>query len=247
MKILCTGDWHFGLKVGGYDFHDDIVKAVQCIIDAADSCSGIVIGGDVFHSNNPSPRSYAAVMELIDQLMAPAVMIVGNHDTGTETMQVMVEGKPARVPMPHALEPFKKVRFRTDVKVFDVPMVESIGDSKEEFLFVPYMSDVLAKHSTGLDAQGAVDQAFVDAASEEVQAAFCHLDLSEAAPGSEQAVMRGATLSLPIGAGRLSFPVVNQHIHKRQVVNGVIHPGSIVATDFSDVDGSLGYCILEVN
>jgi len=247
MKLLCTGDWHFGLKVGGYDYHEDIVKAVQCIIDAADNTDGIVIGGDLFHSNNPSPRSYAAVMELLDQLMAPAVLIVGNHDTGTETMQVMKEGKPIRVPMSNALEPLKKARFRTDVKVFDVPMVESIGDSKEQFLFVPYMSDVLAKHEMDLSAQEAVDRAFSDATSEDVRAGFTHLDLSEAIPGSEQAVMRGATLSMPVGAGRLSFPVVNQHIHKRQVVNGIIHPGSIVATDFSDVDGSLGYCILEVN
>lgn len=249
MKILCTGDWHFGLSVGGYDFHDDLIRAIQTIVDAADEADMIVVYGDVFHTSTPSPRSYEAVLALLDELTVPGFLLVGNHDIGVGTVTSWgFEDKRRRIPTPHALEPLKRFRFRVPLHVIDSPGVyEAPGDMNKEFLLVPYLNDIVAQHRWQSTAQEVVEYAFDDAShSGEVMAAFCHLDVEGAQVGSENAVMRGARLGIPSIAQHVAFPVVNGHIHKRQEVGNILMPGSIVATDFSDVDGVWGYMMLEV-
>jgi len=252
MKILVSGDWHFGLTVGGYDYHDDIVRAVQCIIEATDSVDLFVHLGDMFHDSRPTPRSIATVIGLIDNLHVPSVFLVGNHDVGrgSYTSYETKEGsEPLRIPMPDALEPLRKIRFRCETFFPPFPMVHAVGDNL--FLFAGYVTDSLAQHLYGWkSAQEMVDSAFYEASKEEdrIKAGFCHLDVDGAVLGSEIAVMRGGKLNIPKAIAKsLPFEIFDGHIHKRQKVEPNIWlPGSIVATDFSDVDGDLGYAIVEV-
>jgi len=239
-KLLVTGDWHFGLTIGGYDFHEDIIHAVQSIIDISDDCDGLIHLGDVFHTNTPKPYVMSAVIELIDQLSVPAYFIAGNHDVGQGTLVDWSGKEKKRKPVPDALEPLRKIRFRYPVYFFNQPTYF------DPYMFVPYVTDLTARYYTGMTAQELVTDAFDEALAKNVKALFCHLDVDGAQIGSERAVLRGGRLQVPDLSRPKPYLVVDGHIHKRQCFRDILFPGSVVATDFSDVDGERGYMLLEV-
>jgi DNA repair exonuclease SbcCD nuclease subunit len=249
---MVSGDWHLGLSIGGYDFFDDTVCAVRTMIDAADEVDMVVMLGDLFHDGRPHPRLVAAAMELIDEFPCPGIFLTGNHDIGRGFYTTIDEkknrGAPEILPLPDALEPFRKVRFRKEHLFPDRPCLLALEDSL--FLCAGYITDAIAKKLHGWNsAQEMIDSVFVEAsASEErVKAAFCHLDVEGASLGSEAAVLRGAKLAIPKGlANNLNCEVFNGHLHKRQTMKNIIMPGSIIQTDFGEVDGKQVFAIVEV-
>lgn len=246
MKILVAGDSHFGLSIGGYDFFDDIVRAFQVVVEASDKVDLFVHLGDLFHTSKPGPREYETVIGLIDQLSVPGVFLAGNHDVGRGTvLEWTSDNESYRVASAGSLEPLSKVRFRRNMQFIDSPVATVIENFEPSFLFAPYITDTLAQGLSHQLAQELVNASFEEARRSQVKAAFCHLDVGGARLGSEQAVLKGGELTLP-NRDLIPFPVCNGHIHKRQKLGGVYFPGSMVPTDFSDVDGARGYMILEV-
>lgn len=252
MKILAAGDSHLGLSIGGYDFFDDTIRAFRTLIEAAEGVDMFVHLGDLFHDGKPHPRLVAAAMELIDELPCPGIFIVGNHDIGRGFYTTIDEGKNRGasevLPLPDALEPFRKVRFRKEHFFPSKPCLLAVEDSL--FLCAGYTTDAISKKLHGWNsAQEFIDSVFVEASTEEerVKAAFCHLDVEGASFGSERAVLRGAKLSIPKGlAGNLPCSILNGHIHKRQTMKNIVMPGSMIQTDFGMVDGKQVFAILEV-
>lgn len=252
MKLLISGDSHLGLSIGGYDFFDDIISSFRKLVEAADEVDLFVHLGDLFHNGRPHPRLVAAAMELIDELPCPGIFIAGNHDVGrgfyTTIDESKNQGAPEILPLPDALEPFRKVRFRREMFFPDRPCLLAVED--DLFLCAGYTTDAVASKVLGWNrAQEVIDSVFMEASTEEdrVKAAFCHLDVDGASLGSETAVLRGGKLCIPKQvANSLPCSVFNGHLHKGQVLKNIIMPGSIVPTDFGDSDGKHGYLIVEV-
>lgn len=245
MRIVTSGDWHFGLKVGGYDYHDDIYTAASEVIGMANKADMFVFVGDMFHNNEPTPKSNAAVIKLINGLEVPTVIIPGNHDTGNRLMTTWRDGQKILEPIQDALEPFRRIKWNIRILIPSLPGVYNFID--KQWLFAGYTTDISAKEATLLDAQTVIDTAFQQAIDNtSIIAGFCHLDLIGASLGSEQSVMRGGKLLMPDLADDAKFPIVNGHIHKSQHFKNYWLPGSIVPTDFSDIDGYRKYLVLEV-
>lgn len=252
MKVIISGDWHLGLVVGGYDTHDDIVKAAKVVVEATHLADLFVFGGDLFHYPRPEPREYATAINLLDSVGCPFVIIPGNHDAGKVGFTRIASGRP--VPKPDALEPLRKIRWRVDAQILELPTLMELATG-EVFLFAGHVSDAKARYETRerlegeLSAQGMIDEIFSEALRmKKLDGAFCHLDLAGARPGSEGAFLAGGKLEMPINLARkFSCVVVNSHIHKRQTFKeNVLLPGSIIPTDFADIDGAKGYLELEV-
>ena len=253
MKILISGDWHLGVKVAGYDAHDDIVKAAQAVVQATfDGVDLFVHDGDLFHYPRPEPRENAAAIELLDAVGCPFIVIPGNHDAGKGGFLRVKDGRP--VPRPDALEPLRKINFRSESRFPEAPGIVGVdldGRGHVKFLIGGHVSDARAKHITDgeLSAQAMIDELFKEAArTEGIAAGFTHLGAAGATVGSEGDYLVGGDLQMPMDIAKaLPFPVVNGHVHRRQTMPpNVLLPGSIVPTDFSDKDGQKGYLILEV-
>lgn len=246
MRIIETGDWHLGLVVGGYDCHDDIVRVAKMIVEATYEADLLVIGGDLFHRPRPTPRALAAAIYLLDSVGCPMVVIPGNHDAGRTGFIRVANGRP--VPAPDALEPLRKIRWRVDAHFPEAPAIIRVND--KPMAFACHISDARAKFlSQGEErAQEMINRLFIEASEQEVVAVFSHLGCEGARPGSEDAFLAGGDLQIPLSLARqLQCPVVNQHIHRRQTIgDNIFLPGSIIPTDFADVDGQKGYITLEV-
>lgn len=230
MKVVASGDWHLDLVVSGYDCHDDIVEAARVIVDATQGADLFVHLGDLFHTHRPSPRAYAAAIELLDQVCCPFVVIKGNHD---EAPGVQAD----------ALEPLKHIRFNQDHFFVTYPGCYEIAGAP--FAFAPYLNDSKAR-AVGRSAQQEIDR-FFEEMQGGVEAVFCHLDVDGAELGSG-AFLRGGVLQMPLGrTKRLPVAVVNGHVHKRQKMEpNLWMPGSITDTYFSREDDARGYAVLEV-
>jgi len=250
MKIVVSGDWHLGAIVDGWDMHDDIMRVAKEVVQATYSADLFVLPGDLFHHPRPSPRAYAAAIELLDGVGCPFVVIPGNHDAGKGFIKVE-NGTP--VPFPDALEPLRKINFRAEARFPKVPCYISLevgNGEKGVFLFVGHISDALARFESDgkLDAQEFVNAQFRDPEELGTKVIFTHLNVDGAKAGSEESFLIGGDLRMPLQIAReLPCPIFNSHIHKRQEMPPNIHmPGSIIPTDFGDRDGNKGYLVLEL-
>lgn len=247
MKILVWTDPHLGLVLAGYDAHTDIVRAAQVVVDATDEVDLVVLAGDLFHDSRPKPREVAAAIELLGAIYKPLIVIPGNHDAGQGRILIETDSGLSSIPAPDALEPIRKLQFTQDyVRIPDRPCIEEYGDHR--FLLAGHISDAMARHIAGCSAQELIDHAFEDALRSGVSAVFSHLDFEGSHPGSEEQIRRGGRLTMPLDiVRRLSAPVVNGHLHAQQFIPPNIYmPGSIVSTDFGDIDGLKQYMLLEI-
>ena len=223
MKIVASGDWHLDMARAGYDFHDDIVRALNQVVDATQGADLFVHLGDLFDNDHPSPRAYMTAMEALHEVPCPVVIVPGNHD-------------------PYAWAPLQ--HMGREILIANWPSTYDIlGKS---FLIAGYLTDAEAKAGgRGKSAQQVVDEAFVDARSVGVKAAFCHLDFMEAVVG-ENTTMRFCGLQIPAEALISTFPIINGHIHKQQQVQSVHCPGSLVPGNVGERLDVKGYVELEV-
>ncbi len=254
MKILFCSDMHLGLVVGGYDMRLDTIRVLKEIAVASQSVDLVVVGGDLFHVARPMPQAYADAVEFLNDLEAPVIVIRGNHDES--------DGKKV-----DALGPLRKIEWgdseyylrwfdvtqdeqdvlggETGLFVADLPGIVEFKGKK--FLLAGSIANARAVGYGAESAQSMVIQAFELALSEGVDAAFCHLDVHGAEAGSEGSFLRGGVLQIPMDlARRIAAPVADGHIHREQIIGNVFIPGSVVPTDFSDVDGRKCYAVLEV-
>jgi len=244
VKIIVSGDWHLGAIVGGWDMHDDIMRVAKEVVQATHTADLFVLPGDLFHHPRPTPRAYAAAIELLDGVGCPFVVLCGNHDAG----KGFIRGENGKLfPFPDALEPLRKINFRAEGRFPRFPIHISFGTEGVTFTFIGHVSDALARDDShgDLNAQAVVDSYFEESKEVRPKAVFSHLNADGAKGGSEESFLIGGDLRMPLSIAReLPCPIFNSHIHRRQEMPPNIHmPGSIIPTDFGDRDGNKGYLV----
>ena len=87
MRFLHTGDWHVGKAIRGRSRADEHAAVLAEIATAADaeSVDAVLVAGDLFENQAPTPESERIVYEALLTLAAggtrPVVVIGGNHDS----------------------------------------------------------------------------------------------------------------------------------------------------------------------
>lgn len=248
MKILFWSDTHLGLTIAGYDATEDAVRAGQVIVGAAEDADLVVFGGDLFNDARPKPYVVATAIDLLTPIYKPFIILPGNHDAGQGNILVETEeGELTLQPAPDALEPIRRLPWTQEyICIPEQPCIQEFGDHR--FLLAGHISDAMAKSIAGCSAQDLIDHVFEEALRVGVSAVFSHLDVEGVTPGTEMNIRRGNRLVMPWDiAKRLPCPIINGHIHTRQKkAPNLFQPGSVIATDFGDVDGKKGYMVLEV-
>lgn len=233
MKIVASGDWHLGLKIADYDCSDDIVRAVEQVVDETNRGADLfVVLGDVFHKSNPDPASICAAIDLLKEVGCPTIVIQGNH----EAPKKFEKG---------AVEIFSRAKMLHDVRVSVHP--EVISFDGVPIGLAPYLTDYGAQQIAFDTAQESIDAIFDEFLKANVKAVFSHLDVEGAQVGPN-VFMRGARLALPLNKSRkLPCPVVNGHEHVRQKIGRNLWlPGSVAATSFGQIERNTGFIVLEV-
>ncbi len=261
MKILFFSDTHTGLVVAGYNTRDILKKALDEILEEIEIWQPdlVIHGGDVFHTSTPKPEDYAMMLEFFSAYDVPTIVLRGNHDESNGLRD-------------DAIEPIRRMKFVGYVidqvaskfvtldeddlmmsadRVVCPELPTRIVFEGKEILILPYIAEARAKRLTGHSAQKLIVDLLKENKGKNISAAFGHLDVRGVIEGSEASVVRGLELLLPKAlASSCGFPFFNGHIHKRQVLKfgktTVNFPGSIIRTDFSEVDGSKGFLKVEV-
>jgi exonuclease SbcD len=85
VRILHTGDWHVGKTLARRSRLDEAVEALRevCEIAAESRVDAVLVCGDVFDHQSPSPEAeevvYEALVRLVERRI-PVVVLAGNHD-----------------------------------------------------------------------------------------------------------------------------------------------------------------------
>ena len=104
MRILHTGDWHLGFRLGRHSRRGDTTEALKSLIDHAEQTTPhlIVHAGDVFHEERPPQSAIEDAVGALKALAeyAPVVITAGNHD-GPRLLESLdrlaQEGRPQRI------------------------------------------------------------------------------------------------------------------------------------------------------
>ena len=121
MKIDLIADVHIGNhRIFGGGYQHAVNRRCRLVLDTLarvydGDADQVVIAGDLFHSDTPTPQILAEVQDIVKKI--PTVMMVGNHDVRTMT------------PGDHALAPLAPV-----ARVIDVTTV--VGD----LVLVPFQT-----------------------------------------------------------------------------------------------------------
>ena len=84
-KIVFTSDWHLGLYTSEINRTSEIVQVCLNIVKHAIKIKAdlLVIGGDIFHSNNPNEfliSQFIRILNLVRKYDLKTYVLVGNHD-----------------------------------------------------------------------------------------------------------------------------------------------------------------------
>ncbi len=87
MKLLHTGDWHLGKRLGDYSRLPEQREVLEeiCVIAKAEAVDAVLIAGDLFDTFNPPNEAlelfYRTVHRLSDNGSRAIIAIAGNHDS----------------------------------------------------------------------------------------------------------------------------------------------------------------------
>ncbi|MGL4367537.1 MAG: exonuclease subunit SbcD [Brevinemataceae bacterium] len=113
MKILCTADWHIGKKLESFSRLEEQEKILKQIIDISiqENVNAILIGGDCFDTQTPSPEMTKLFVQTLAELSrggeCPVLVIAGNHDNPlflsaseafASQVGVAISGFPSNIP-----------------------------------------------------------------------------------------------------------------------------------------------------
>lgn len=235
MRIMFFSDLHIGLKIGGYDFHDEHKNVLRKLErQSHDGFDLIVIGGDIFHGPKPTPRDYRMFIEFLEALTTPTLIIHGNHDEdGRGRYNALDPIAAFYAKRSNADDDILDFSDGENVCVVERPCIVEFGDKR--FLMLGHISDVRANIVFGCDAQDVISVLIREGIKTRVDAAFSHLDI-DGAKISDSYFMRGGTLRFT-DIGRCPFPILNGHIHKyQQLKSNVYISGSVIPTNIGDSD-----------
>lgn len=85
MRLLHTGDWHVGKRLGRYSRLDDAGAVLDEIVDIArrENVDLVLVAGDLFDHPRPPMDALRLVLATLHRLaeQAPVLAIAGNHDS----------------------------------------------------------------------------------------------------------------------------------------------------------------------
>jgi len=244
MRILFATDFHLDAAPAGYDLFNDIVAAMNVIAIEAGACNLVVLGGDLFHCKRanprPSPRAYEAVLNLLNDIPCPVIVLQGNHDEGALGPLGTVRWPKMQADGGSLFDLEAGTVLTSEAKVLVATRPEVVGYDGKALLLAPYMPQSAAE----LPLPEVYEAAFRHARDEGVVAAFCHLDVPGArGPGGFELPCGPA--AIPPAARALDVPIMNGHIHVPQVVGNVTMVGSLVPVAFGEA-GQRRVAVLEV-
>lgn len=240
MKILFATDFHLDARPAGYDLFDDIVAAMGVITIESGNADLLVLGGDQTETARPSPRAYAALLNLLNAVPCPVVVLQGNHDVGTLAPLATIRAVSIGEMESTVFDLHPGDGISTEAKVLTVTEPCVVGFKGKLLLFAPYMPQSASDRLL----PDVYRDAFERGRAEHVVAAFCHLDVCGAhGPGGFELLAGPA--AIPAEARKLDVPILNGHIHLPQTVGNVVMPGSLVPTAFGE-GGQRRVAIVEV-
>lgn len=244
MRILFATDFHLDAAPAGYDLFNDTVAAMNVIAIEAGACSLVVLGGDLFHCKRsnprPSPRAYEAVLNLLNDIPCPVIVLQGNHDEGALGPLGTVRSAKLAATGGSMFDLETDAMLTSETKVLVATRPEVVGVCGKALLLAPYMP----QSASETPLPDVYEAMFQHALDEGVVAAFCHLDVPGArGPGGFDLPCGPA--AVPPAARRMDVPIMNGHIHVPQVVGNVTMVGSLVPVAFGEA-GQRRVAVLEV-
>jgi len=212
--IAIISDVHKGLYWKGRK-RDDVLAALHYAFElsrASAEVNAVVITGDLFHSNAPTPADVGELIGALYMLESSGIdtyLLSGNHDVRRSNS---------------ALYPFTQILYE-HIRIIEEPCVLEVDGA--ECLFVPYqlkydkdklktLADSMCKRGLG----------------------FGHAMVAGSFVKGLGILPKDQELTLP--AALIDHPNIARwyvgHIHEPQVIGKVIIPGSIVCSDVSEVD-----------
>lgn len=256
--IVTFNDIHLGLVTSDIDRTEEIVQISLHAIKRAIKLKKkgkdviIVIGGDVFHHNNPSEYLIGQFIRILNLAVKYKIQVYvnpGNHDS------ISKEGRKSCLDFIAKLkgdyELVKLIDGITTIKWFT-------GDYGHQYLtFFPHISKA---HIKGTDYESAQEYIDGEAARvwEEVgngqnQVAFSHLNVKGMIPGSEENLLKKSEVYLPDSfvmesdnMGMITPLIVQAHIHTRQKDKNVNVIGSQLFCDFGEKEKNKYFAIIRV-
>lgn len=249
MKIFITADWHFGVQSNGKienginsRIHDISIVIDSFIKDVRKNKPDIVIiAGDLFHTNKPSPYLINLVTSKIVELAkySKVVIIPGNHDQSHNTSAVQFLGT-ASLPNVYASElPIIHHIDDCTIACFPYPRKSVYGTDDNYMLNVA--EDIYRLEDTS-DAIGASYRFLVT-----------HLTCQGFSYGIERgmAILTESNIDYETLTNYEWDAVFMGHIHQQQYkeIDGIpiMYVGSPMVMDFGEEGQSKGYYVWEDN
>jgi hypothetical protein len=215
VKIVFATDFHLDLEIPGYDLKARQEEALKELALECSDADLLVLGGDVFDNEHPSPWAYEQVIRLVGSLRNAGKKTFGGLTLDYSFLVVMLYGN-------HDLGTYGPLGALSNVLVVDTPSIHSVLGAK--MLFAPYMPQSRSQ----VPLQAVYDGVFDEAAKKPVLAAFCHMSVPGAVGASELVLPESAPVIRPEKAAKFGNRVFNGHVHTVQRVGNVTMPGSLV-------------------
>lgn len=262
MRLLLTSDWHLDAVTAGHDRWPELERFLCRVEEAIDEHDVDVVAfvGDAFDpGTSQEARWHTELLGWAYRLTRKCqatIWIAGNHDV----IEVAHNGEPLTV-----LSPLARIVDESNgelyagtlsrVHVAELPRAIELecpkatgGATRAMVLALPYASRSVTRWAEERD------RAFMIAAKAGVPVIVLgHLMLEGMIPGSEDEMLRGRDIPLPIELLEELKPVLiaNGHYHRREVVRrGAVDIqiiGAPVRMTFGERDdGARGFLIVEV-
>lgn len=276
IRIAHTADLHIGAgtafgkvnpSTGLHERVEDYLGTLdQMVREAIERKADVfLVAGDIYHTKTPAPALCNEFAKRVHRLIAAGLQVVllaGNHDgIGTETAATALDLYAAlEVEGVTVLRKPQLVTIQTrggPLQVAAMPhLSKSVLDARR--------TDMLDAIDDATDAMATAIDQMLGALSRQVNPALpailtAHLSLAEATVGSEDRMMVGRGLTLPLRSlQRSAFQYVALgHIHKPQVwddvlVSGpsylppVVYPGSPDRVSFDEAEDDKGFWLVDV-
>jgi len=247
LRVVWSSDFHLGLTTGEIDRTDEIVDILLYIAHYSKKikADAVVLGGDIFHKNNPSEEliaKFILVMNAFAECECNIYVIVGNHDSVPNPNRLsclsFIGKLKKKYPKFHLISDIKCIEF----KVTDIGPVY--------FTFYPHITkSVLERYApkNKLTTQQYIDnktkKIFKKVGNGSYNYVFSHLNIKDVIPGSEENLLKKSEVYLPesLNMAQENFgilpPIVIQgHIHKRQDIDNIHIVGSPLHVEFGEHD-----------
>lgn len=229
MQVIHLADLHIGKSFHKKNLYEDQKYMLENVLSIMNQRRAhLVIAGDVFDSANPSIEAQELfvdfmqqVMSICDSLQVECIVIVGNHDSNRRLQlwsdfvgnhvhivedreTVRIEGV-SFVNVSFAKPTLAMSKFGKEFESYDEAFLAYIDDDYLRQMHVLKSSAILVAHQT---FEG------------------CTTGSSEAMSFFDDAVSKGVVRDFPL--------VMAGHIHKKQKIDNIFYPGSLMPYAFGD-------------